>query len=82
MRLSQIQTQIGRGEYRVNTEAVADAIIRRLSVEQRPRPAGGPASERVLIATPLQHRSIDPELGRSGTNPTDHGRGARADARR
>ncbi len=30
MRLSQIQEQIGRGEYRVDTQAVADAILRRL----------------------------------------------------
>lgn len=30
MRVSQIQDQIGRGEYRVDTQAVADAIIRRL----------------------------------------------------
>jgi hypothetical protein len=26
----QIQAQIGRGEYRVDTQAVADAIVRRL----------------------------------------------------
>jgi len=42
MRLSQIQDQIGRGEYRVDTQAVADAIIRRLIAEQRPGPAGTP----------------------------------------
>lgn len=30
MRLTEIQEQIGRGEYRVNAEAVADAIIRRM----------------------------------------------------
>ncbi|HEX8974925.1 MAG TPA: flagellar biosynthesis anti-sigma factor FlgM [Solirubrobacteraceae bacterium] len=30
MRLIQIQEQIGRGEYRVDTEKVADAILRRL----------------------------------------------------
>jgi hypothetical protein len=43
MRLNQLQDQIGRGEYRVDTHAVADAIIRRLidgqrtgSVEQKP----------------------------------------------
>ncbi len=81
MRLSQIQTQIGRGEYRVNTEAVADAIIRRLGAEQRPSPQGVPASERVLVATPLRRHSVDPELGRSGPNLTDHGRGPRLDAR-
>ena len=44
MRLSQIQDQIGRGEYRVDTHAVADAIIRRLLEGQRsgsgePKPA-------------------------------------------
>jgi hypothetical protein len=30
MRLSQIQEQVGRGEYQVDTQAVADAILRRL----------------------------------------------------
>lgn len=30
MRLSQIQQQIDNGEYRVDTQAVADAILRRL----------------------------------------------------
>jgi anti-sigma28 factor (negative regulator of flagellin synthesis) len=30
MRLSEIQQQIGRGEYRVDGQAVADAIVRRL----------------------------------------------------
>ncbi len=30
MRLTQIQEQIGRGEYQVDTQAVADAIVRRL----------------------------------------------------
>jgi anti-sigma28 factor (negative regulator of flagellin synthesis) len=30
MRLSQIQEQIGRGQYQIDTHAVADAIIRRL----------------------------------------------------
>ena len=42
MRLSQIQDQIGRGEYRVDTQAVADAIIRRLVAEQRLSPTGAP----------------------------------------
>ena len=42
MRLSQIQDQIGRGEYRVDTQAVADAIIRRLIAEQRQSPTGAP----------------------------------------
>ena len=30
MRLSEIQRQVGRGEYRVDNQAVADAIVRRL----------------------------------------------------
>ncbi|GAC1579866.1 MAG: hypothetical protein NVS3B18_13580 [Candidatus Dormibacteria bacterium] len=42
MRLTEIQGQIGRGEYRVNTQAVADAIIRRLIAEQRLSPVGEP----------------------------------------
>ena len=40
MRLNQIQEQIGRGEYQVDTRAVADAIVRKLlqitSVEPKP----------------------------------------------
>ena len=35
MRLSQIQEQIGRGEYQVDTQAVADAIVRKLLHEQK-----------------------------------------------
>ena len=35
MRLTQLQDQIGRGEYRVDNHAIADAIIRRLIEEQR-----------------------------------------------
>jgi anti-sigma28 factor (negative regulator of flagellin synthesis) len=35
MRLSQIQEQIGRGEYQVDTQAVADAIVRKLLQEQK-----------------------------------------------
>lgn len=35
MRLSQIQAQVGRGEYQVDTQAVADAIIRRLLEEHK-----------------------------------------------
>jgi hypothetical protein len=35
LRLNEIQEQIGRGEYRVDTQAVADAIIRRLLGEQK-----------------------------------------------
>jgi hypothetical protein len=34
LRLNEIQEQIGRGEYRVDTQAVADAIIRRMLQEQ------------------------------------------------
>ncbi len=30
MRTNEIQQQVGRGEYRVDTQAVADAILRRL----------------------------------------------------
>lgn len=30
MRLTEIQQQVGNGEYRVDTQAVADAILRRL----------------------------------------------------
>ena len=30
MRLDELQAQVGRGEYRVDTQAVADAILRRL----------------------------------------------------
>lgn len=35
MRLSQIQEQVGRGEYQVDTQAVADAIVRRLLEEHK-----------------------------------------------
>lgn len=35
MRLNQIQEQIGRGEYQVDTQAVADAIVRKLLHEQK-----------------------------------------------
>jgi anti-sigma28 factor (negative regulator of flagellin synthesis) len=35
MRISEIQEQVGRGEYRVDTHAVADAILRRLLQEQQ-----------------------------------------------
>lgn len=35
MRLSQIQEQVGRGEYQVDTQAVADAILRRLLDDYR-----------------------------------------------
>jgi anti-sigma28 factor (negative regulator of flagellin synthesis) len=39
MRIVEIQQQVGRGEYRVDTHAVADAILRRLLGAQAP---GGP----------------------------------------
>ncbi|HXD67139.1 MAG TPA: flagellar biosynthesis anti-sigma factor FlgM [Solirubrobacteraceae bacterium] len=35
MRISEIQDQVGRGEYRVDTHAVAAAILRRLLHEQQ-----------------------------------------------
>jgi anti-sigma28 factor (negative regulator of flagellin synthesis) len=35
MRIIEIQEQVGRGEYRVDTRAVADAIVRRLLQEQK-----------------------------------------------
>ena len=35
MRLSQIQEQVCRGEYHVDTQAVADAIVRRLVGEHK-----------------------------------------------
>ena len=38
MRLGQIQEQVGRGEYRVDTQAVADAIVRRLIEEHKITP--------------------------------------------
>lgn len=39
MRISEIQEQVGRGEYRVDTHAVADAILRRLLLRAE---VGGP----------------------------------------
>lgn len=35
MRLAEVQEQVGRGEYRVDAQAVADAILRRLLQEFR-----------------------------------------------
>jgi anti-sigma28 factor (negative regulator of flagellin synthesis) len=35
MRISEITEQVGRGEYRVDTHAVADAIVRKLLSEQQ-----------------------------------------------
>jgi hypothetical protein len=39
MRLSELQEQIGRGEYRVDPQAVALAILRRLLDGHQPSPA-------------------------------------------
>ena len=35
MRVSEIRDQVGSGEYRVNTQAVAEAILRRLLADPR-----------------------------------------------
>ncbi len=40
MRISEIQEQVGRGEYRVDTHAVAEAILRRLLLEQKEAGSG------------------------------------------
>jgi len=40
MRISEIQEQVGRGEYRVDTHAVAEAILRRLLLEQKQAGSG------------------------------------------
>jgi hypothetical protein len=45
MRLSEIQEQIGTGEYRVNPRAVADAILRRLLAQLRPDSGPAPAPQ-------------------------------------
>jgi hypothetical protein len=42
MRISELQEQLGRGEYRVDTHAVADAILRRLLQEQKLGGSGKP----------------------------------------
>ena len=39
MRLDELQAQVGRGEYRVDTQAVADAILRRLLYGHSPEGA-------------------------------------------
>jgi hypothetical protein len=41
MRISEMKEQVGRGEYRVDTHAVADAILRRLLHEQKLDGFGG-----------------------------------------
>ena len=43
-RLTDIQQRIGRGEYRVDTQAVASAILRRLLAGGEP-PGGRPPQE-------------------------------------
>ncbi|MGH2858024.1 MAG: flagellar biosynthesis anti-sigma factor FlgM [Solirubrobacteraceae bacterium] len=35
MRITEIQQQVGRGQYRVDTQAVADAIVRRLLAQRQ-----------------------------------------------
>lgn len=45
MRLNNIQEQIGRGEYQVDTQAVADAIIRKLLEEHKSSGSEGKRSQ-------------------------------------
>jgi len=40
MRINELQQQVGRGEYRVDTHAVAEAILRRLLLEQKQAGSG------------------------------------------
>jgi anti-sigma28 factor (negative regulator of flagellin synthesis) len=35
MRVSEIQQQVGRGEYQVDTHAVAEAIVRRMILQEQ-----------------------------------------------
>ncbi|MHB1570692.1 MAG: flagellar biosynthesis anti-sigma factor FlgM [Solirubrobacteraceae bacterium] len=42
MRISEIQERVGRGEYRVDAKAVADAIVRRLLKDAVPAPPRRP----------------------------------------
>jgi anti-sigma28 factor (negative regulator of flagellin synthesis) len=35
MRITEIQEQVGRGEYRVDAHAVAEAIVRRLLLQEQ-----------------------------------------------
>ena len=46
MKVMDIQEQVGRGEYQVDTHAVAVAIVRRILGERAPRatPQGGPSA--------------------------------------
>jgi anti-sigma28 factor (negative regulator of flagellin synthesis) len=43
MRIDQIQQQVGKGEYQVDTRAVADAIVRRI-LGGGGRPTAGPTA--------------------------------------
>jgi hypothetical protein len=43
MRISEIQDQVGRGEYRVDTHAVAEAILRRLLLRAGADESGKPS---------------------------------------
>lgn len=45
MRVNQIQEQVGRGEYRVDTQAVAAAILRRLLGAQLSRAGSAAVQE-------------------------------------
>jgi len=45
MRINEIQQQVGRGEYHVDTHAVAEAILRRLMTGHG-RPSSTDGSER------------------------------------
>ena len=50
MRISEIQEQVGRGEYRVDTHAVADAILRKLLLRAEARRVREAPSGGVLVA--------------------------------
>lgn len=39
MKVMDLQEQVGRGEYQIDAQAVADAIVRRLLAERGQRPA-------------------------------------------
>jgi anti-sigma28 factor (negative regulator of flagellin synthesis) len=45
MRISEIQEQVGRGEYHVDIHAVADAIVRRLLQEHKLSASGKRSQE-------------------------------------
>lgn len=46
MKVMDLQEQVGRGEYQVDTHAVAEAIVRRILGERAPRGTsqGGPSA--------------------------------------